>query len=43
MQEFKIGVAIVRIHGNCSQDTIRSASVRFMKKAIKQKKEKKAK
>ena len=40
MTEIKIGCAIVRIHGNCSKETLKAASECFMKKAIKQQKEK---
>lgn len=38
--EFKIGCAIVRIHGECTKENLKSASERFLKKALKQKKEK---
>ena len=41
MAEFKIGNALVRIHGTCPKETLKDASERFMKKALKQKKEKK--
>ena len=38
--EFKIGNALVRIHGNCNEENLKAASQRFMKKVLKQKKEK---
>ena len=41
MQEYKIGNALVRIFGDCNKENLRAASERFMKKALKQKKEKK--
>lgn len=40
MEEFKIGNALVRIHGDCSKENIEAASKCFLKKVIKQKKEK---
>lgn len=40
MTEFKIGNALVRIHGTCNQDNLKAASEKFLKKALKQKKEK---
>jgi hypothetical protein len=40
MTEFKFSGATVRIHGNCSKETLKAASECFMKKAIKQQKEK---
>lgn len=40
MEEFKIKNATVRIHGDCPKENIEAASKRFLKKAIKQKKEK---
>ena len=39
--EFKIGNALVKIHGNCDKNNLKIASERFLKKVIKQKKEKK--
>lgn len=40
MAEYIIGSAIVRIHGTCPKENLKAASECFMKKALKQKKEK---
>lgn len=40
MAEFKIGNALVRIHGNCDKENLKASTERFMKKVLKQKKEK---
>lgn len=41
MTEYKIGHAIVRIHGQVDKEKIKSATEMFMKQVQKQKKEKK--
>ena len=38
MQEFKIGCATVRIHGVANQEKIKAASIQFMKKVERKKK-----
>ena len=40
MTEYKIGRAIVRIHGSVNQDTVRAATERFVKKVMQHKKKK---
>lgn len=41
MTEYKIGNAIVRVHGTVDQDKIKAATVIFMKKVEKQRRSKK--
>lgn len=41
MTEYKYQNAVVRIHGTVNQEKLESASVNFMKKVIRRKKEKK--
>ena len=40
MTEYKIGNAIVRIHGEADKEKIKSATERFLKQVEKKKKEK---
>lgn len=40
MTEYKIGNALVRIHGTADQNNVKAATERFIKRAIQQKKKK---
>ena len=40
MQEYQIGRAIVRIHGSCDPDRLRSATTKFLKHVETQKRKK---
>lgn len=40
MQEYRIGCAIVRIHGNPDPDRLKAATTKFLKQAEAQKKKK---
>lgn len=41
MTEYKIGCAIVRIHGSCDQDNLKAATEEFVKKVERKKKNEK--
>lgn len=41
MKEFRTGNAIVRVHGTYEREKLEAATVNFMKKVIRRKKEKK--
>lgn len=40
MKEFRIKNAIVRVHGNPSQDNLKAATEKFMKKVLQNRKKK---
>ena len=43
MQEYRIGKAIVRIHGNCDPERLKAATARFLKRAEAQRKKRRKK